>query len=89
MQCQDTPAPALRLREQDHVTPCISCSDRPDGLGQQFAQCLLPRSIRRHQCACIEATGSIELTSTLPFTSHRFTLQGKMAPTRGAMPMAS
>ena len=38
--------------------------------------------------ACIEATGSIALTSTPPSTARRMTLQGSMAPTRGSIPIA-
>lgn len=38
--------------------------------------------------ACIDATGSMALTSTPPSTSRRITLQGSIAPTRGSIPMA-
>lgn len=38
--------------------------------------------------ACIDATGSIALTSTPPSIARRITLQGNMAPTLGSIPMA-
>ena len=38
--------------------------------------------------ACMDATGSMALTSVPPSTSRRITLQGSIAPTRGSIPMA-
>lgn len=38
--------------------------------------------------ACIDATGSMALTSTPPSTWRRITLQGSIAPTRGSIPIA-
>ena len=67
------------------------------GSGSQIAATALAKSSRTWPAtacraelliACIEASGSIALTSTPPVTSRRMTLHGNIAPTRGSNPIA-